>query len=86
MDPGNASMLTLVKAMAVLKGIEEITGLHPEIKWPNDIVLNKKKICGMLTEMTMTPEMDEIQYIVVGAGRICLRRFLCALRIITKRF
>lgn len=38
------------------------------IKWPNDIVLNKKKICGMLTEMTMTPEMGEIQYVVVGAG------------------
>lgn len=39
-----------------------------KIKWPNDIVINRKKVCGMLTEMTMTPELDEIQYLVVGAG------------------
>ncbi|MCX4341004.1 MAG: biotin--[acetyl-CoA-carboxylase] ligase [Lachnospiraceae bacterium] len=38
------------------------------IKWPNDIVVNRKKVCGMLTEMTMTPEMNEIQYLVVGVG------------------
>lgn len=38
------------------------------IKWPNDIVINQKKVCGILTEMTMTPELNEIQYLVVGAG------------------
>ena len=66
--PDRASMLTLVMALSVSEAVEAVTGVEATIKWPNDIVVNKKKICGMLTEMTMTPEMDEIQYIVVGAG------------------
>lgn len=70
--PDRASMITLVMALSVAEAVEEATAGAEDavttIKWPNDIVLNKKKICGMLTEMTMTPEMDEIQYIVVGAG------------------
>ena len=66
--PDRASMITLVMALSVAEAVEEMTNAAATIKWPNDIVVNKKKICGMLTEMTMTPEMDEIQYIVVGAG------------------
>lgn len=70
--PDKASMITLVMALSVAEAVEEVLAGAEEavttIKWPNDIVLNKKKICGMLTEMTMTPEMDEIQYVVVGAG------------------
>lgn len=70
--PDKASMITLVMALSVAEAVEEVLEGAQDavttIKWPNDIVLNKKKICGMLTEMTMTPEMDEIQYIVVGAG------------------
>lgn len=66
--PDKASMITLVMALSVAEAVEKITGTETGIKWPNDIVMNRKKICGMLTEMTMTPEMDEIQYVVVGAG------------------
>lgn len=66
--PDKASMITLVMALGVAEAVEEMTGAGAGIKWPNDIVMNRKKICGMLTEMTMTPEMDEIQYVVVGAG------------------
>ena len=70
--PDKASMITLVMALSVAEAVEEVLEGAKDavttIKWPNDIVMNKKKICGMLTEMTMTPEMDEIQYIVVGAG------------------
>lgn len=66
--PDKASMITLVMALSVAEAVEETTGAAAGIKWPNDIVMNRKKICGMLTEMTMTPEMDEIQYVVVGAG------------------
>lgn len=66
--PDKASMITLIMALSVAEAVEETTGAEAGIKWPNDIVMNRKKICGMLTEMTMTPEMDEIQYIVVGAG------------------
>lgn len=47
---------------------EKPSDLEVRIKWPNDIVVNRKKICGILTEMTMTPELDEIQYLVVGVG------------------
>lgn len=67
-SPDKASMLTLVMALSVAEAVEDVTGVGATIKWPNDIVMNKRKICGMLTEMTMTPEMDEIQYIVVGVG------------------
>ena len=64
--PEYASMLTLVAAMAVEKGIREQTGLDCQIKWPNDIVLNGRKICGILTEMST--EEDSIRYVVVGIG------------------
>ena len=61
-----ASMLTLVAALAVQKGIQEETGLASEIKWPNDLVIGQKKICGILTEMST--EMTWINYVVIGIG------------------
>ena len=64
--PSSASMLTLAAALAVRKGILEETGLSPLIKWPNDLVLNGKKICGILTEMST--ELMEIQYVITGIG------------------
>lgn len=64
--PSSASMLTLVAALAVQKGIAEVTGVETGIKWPNDLVANGKKICGILTEMSA--EMDAIHYVVVGIG------------------
>lgn len=64
--PERASMLTIVAAMAVAVAIRKTLGLPAEIKWPNDIVLNKKKICGILTELST--EIDAINYVVVGIG------------------
>ncbi len=64
--PECASMLTLVAAMAVSDGIYETAGLECGIKWPNDIVLSGKKVCGILTEMSS--DLDTIQYVVVGIG------------------
>lgn len=61
-----ASMLTLVAALAVESAIAETLQCQPMIKWPNDIVLNKKKICGILTEMTLNG--TEIDYVVIGIG------------------
>lgn len=49
--PEKASMLTLVMALAVAEAVEEVSGLAAGIKWPNDIVVNQKKVCGILTEM-----------------------------------
>lgn len=66
--PDKASMVTLVMALSVAQAIEEVVGVEAKIKWPNDIVVNKKKVVGMLTEMSVTPELNEIQYVVVGVG------------------
>ena len=67
-EPDKASMITLVVALAVAEAVREETGLSTGIKWPNDVVVNGKKICGILTEMSMTPEMNEIQFLVAGVG------------------
>lgn len=64
--PERASMLTLVMAMAIARGIREMTGLDAGIKWPNDIVADGKKLCGILTEMST--EMEYIRYVVIGIG------------------
>lgn len=61
-----ASMVTLIVALAVTRGIEKVTGLQTQIKWPNDIVYKGRKVCGILTEMTI--EEDHINYVVVGVG------------------
>ena len=65
-DPNRASMITLVSALAVSKAITKLTGQPADIKWPNDIVMNGKKVCGILTEMNV--KQDGIDYIVVGIG------------------
>ena len=65
-NPNSASMLTLVAALATAKAIAEITGADARIKWPNDIVINGKKICGILTEMSA--QFDYINHIVIGIG------------------
>lgn len=71
--PDQASMITLVAAISVAKAIEKMmkkTGVKevPEIliKWPNDIVINGKKACGILTEMQL--KGCDIDYVVVGIG------------------
>ena len=68
-----APMLTLVMALAVAKGIRQTLGRGSEegaakvgLKWPNDIVVDGKKVCGILTEMSM--EQGYIQHIVIGVG------------------
>lgn len=66
LPPQKASMLTLVMATAVARAIRLETGLEAGIKWPNDIVLHGKKVCGILTEMSAEP--DYIHYVVIGTG------------------
>ena len=65
--PESASMLTLVLAVAMVEAInEEVQDADCLVKWPNDIVLNNKKISGTLTEMSA--EMESIHYVVIGIG------------------
>lgn len=66
MKPVYASMLTLVAALALNDAITDLTGLEAKIKWPNDVVVNKKKVAGILTELSA--EVDYINHIVVGIG------------------
>ncbi len=66
LEPSCASMLTLVAALSVSRAIEEVNGLKAQIKWPNDVVVNGKKVCGILTEMSA--EMEWIHYVVIGLG------------------
>lgn len=65
-NPNNASMLTIVAAMAAVRGIEDETGLRAGIKWPNDIIISGKKVCGILTEMSA--QVDYVNHIVIGIG------------------
>lgn len=60
------SCLTLVSAMAVAEAVRTLCQIPAYIKWPNDIVVSGKKVCGILTEMSS--EMDYIHYVVVGIG------------------
>ena len=60
-----ASFLTQVAGGALVEAFEEID-IPVKIKWPNDIILNGRKICGILTEMKA--EIDRISYVVVGIG------------------
>ncbi len=61
-----AASVTLVAALALAQAVREASGLDAGIKWPNDIVVDGRKLCGILTESSMEPEY--INYIVVGIG------------------
>lgn len=64
--PEHASSVTLVMGLAVAKACRQFSGIETRIKWPNDVVVDGKKICGILTEMSS--EIDYINYLVIGAG------------------
>lgn len=64
--PTEGVRTTQIAAAAVCKAIRELTGLDALIKWPNDIVVNGRKVCGILTEMA--GQLNKIDYIVVGIG------------------
>lgn len=64
--PTKASKITQITAAAVVLAINKIYKLDAKIKWPNDVVVDGKKICGILTEMNA--ELNHINYVVVGIG------------------
>ena len=64
-EPQYAPMLTLVMGMAVAKAVKKL-GFDASIKWPNDVVVSHKKICGILTEMGVRD--GKIDYAVIGVG------------------
>ncbi len=64
----NLSFLTILAAVAACITIENCTDLKPQIKWVNDVLLDKKKLCGILTEASIEGETGNIDYVVVGIG------------------
>ncbi len=65
-SPNHAAKLTVISALAVSQAVYRLTGTRLLIKWPNDLVLNNKKICGILTELRA--DKEKIHYAVVGIG------------------
>lgn len=63
-----AVMLTTAAAVAVCRAINELGGISAQIKWVNDIYLNDKKVCGILTEAVAGIESGEIENVVIGLG------------------
>jgi BirA family biotin operon repressor/biotin-[acetyl-CoA-carboxylase] ligase len=66
LSPSYIPRITLMTAVAIVKAIERCAQIKAQIKWPNDILINEKKVCGILTEMSA--ELDMINWVVVGIG------------------
>ena len=66
LPPASISMVTLVMGLAVARACRELYHLPVGIKWPNDVVIHGKKLCGILTELSA--EMMSVNYVVIGTG------------------
>jgi BirA family biotin operon repressor/biotin-[acetyl-CoA-carboxylase] ligase len=64
--PQETTQLTVASATALRRAIQSETGLQPEIKWPNDILIGGKKVAGILTELSA--ELDRVKHIILGIG------------------
>lgn len=67
-EPARLLPLTGFVAVAVCSAVERVAGVRPQIKWTNDLVLGGKKLCGILTELSVEGESGALQYAVVGIG------------------
>jgi BirA family biotin operon repressor/biotin-[acetyl-CoA-carboxylase] ligase len=65
-SPVDALFLSLVTGIATAKAVEQTIGLHPDLRWPNDVLLGGRKFCGILTEMNAEP--TRVRYVVLGVG------------------
>ncbi|MCL0065695.1 biotin--[acetyl-CoA-carboxylase] ligase [Dehalococcoidia bacterium] len=65
-EPSEALRFPLIAGVAAAQAIERLTGLKPQLKWPNDIIVGGRKAGGILTEMSA--EMDRINHIIIGIG------------------
>jgi len=64
--PAAAPVLTLMAGLAAQKAVSSVTGLAVDIRWPNDLLVHGKKVCGILTEMSA--EVDRLHAVVLGIG------------------
>jgi BirA family transcriptional regulator, biotin operon repressor / biotin---[acetyl-CoA-carboxylase] ligase len=66
LPPSQAGQLTMCLGLGAVEGIEAVTGLRPALKWPNDLLLDGRKLGGMLTELRLDGE--HLAYAVLGIG------------------
>lgn len=66
--PEKANLLTSLAAVAAARAVEKVSGADVKIKWVNDLYLNGKKICGILTEAGLGVEAGRLDWAVVGIG------------------
>ena len=66
LEPAEASKLVFAAGLAVAEVLHELYGLRVETKWPNDVLVNGRKVCGILAEMNTTG--DEVNFVVIGVG------------------
>jgi len=66
LSPAQAPLLTMLAGISAHTAITAQTGLAPELKWPNDLMLNGKKLGGILTEMHAEP--NAVRFVIVGVG------------------
>jgi BirA family biotin operon repressor/biotin-[acetyl-CoA-carboxylase] ligase len=64
--PGATPVLTLLSAVSICEAVKEACGLEAKIKWPNDIILQNRKVGGILTELNA--EMDSTRFVIIGIG------------------
>ena len=68
LEPAQAVGITTMAAVAACRAIEEASGKEAQIKWVNDILLNGKKVCGILTEASVSLENGRLDYAILGIG------------------
>ena len=67
-NPSEALFITTIAAVAVVEAIKKVTGKTASIKWVNDVLLDEKKVCGILTEGSISMESGSLDYAVLGIG------------------
>lgn len=68
LKPENAVLITTAAAVAVCRALEKLGAKKPEIKWVNDVVVARKKVCGILTEASFNLESGKLDYAILGVG------------------
>lgn len=68
LPPERLLPVTALAGVAVCAAVERVCGVRPGLKWPNDPVLGSRKLCGILTELSVEAETGRVQYLVLGIG------------------
>jgi BirA family biotin operon repressor/biotin-[acetyl-CoA-carboxylase] ligase len=66
LSPADVIIFSLAAGLAVVEAVREVTGLSGDLRWPNDVLLNGKKFCGILTELNA--EVTRVRFVVIGMG------------------